>query len=417
MNFRLTGRRRRRASILFALVIAACSKGGDATAPVTRDPGEVGPTGGTVTAQNDKVTLQVPPGAVSQDITITVSPISNPTNDLRVASGSLYEFGPDGTQFAQPVTLTLAYDPSDLPPGTDMASLRISKYLDGAWQEVDNISVDSVAHTVSGQIHSFSSYGVTADPCTPMLHTVGGTTTGRISAGSCLYPNAGGSPRYSDYYNFTMASAGAVRVMGSGMPGTVGVKEATSQGNEGTVWAYSSTGTPLQVALKAGTYQIFFSGQDTTQLGDYEIMSRLEDNVVPVCTSEFVGLIPGTSATATLGPSSCDITLAFADPPKYNGEQSKADYYLVKLPGGKSYTFTATIETAGTNIALALFSTYGGAHLAGLDTGGPDQTTKTVTYTPSGASEWITVEVSASTITDAWNAPLGSYTLSVSDGS
>ena len=32
----------------------------------------------------------------------------------KVAPGTVFDFGPDGTQFAEPVTLTLSYDPSEL---------------------------------------------------------------------------------------------------------------------------------------------------------------------------------------------------------------------------------------------------------------------------------------------------------------
>ena len=366
----------------------------------------MGPTGGVVTTQDKKVSLTIPAGAVSNDITITVTPIANPTSDDRVASKSIYEFGPDGTQFAQAVTLELAYDPADLPPGTDMASLRIAKYVEGEWREVDNITVDTVGHTVSGQIHSFSKYGVKADPCTPMAHQVGGSTSGSISHASCLYDGS----KYSDYYDITLAADGALTVNITGIDGTFGVKAYNAQPNEGVVWGSSPTGTPLHVALKAGTYQIFFSGADTTVVGDYSLASSMSAQIGnPPCNPEFVGLQPGTSNTATLTAASCDITLQFANPAKYNGEHAKADYYLVKVESGKTYTFTASILTPNTNIALALF---GGGKFIGLSAGGPQDNPKVVSFTAQ-VTGWIAVEVSSSTITDEWYAPLGSYSISV----
>lgn len=411
MNVRHWPRRSPRVLAL-ALVLSACSGGGDATSPAneTKNPNEVGPAGGVVTTQDKRVSLDIPAGAVSKDIVITVNPISNPTNDARVADNSVYELGPDGTQFAQPVTLQLAYDPGDLPPGTDMASLRIATYADGEWKDVDNITVDSVKHTVSGQIHHFSKYGVKADPCAPMAHEIGTTSSGAISRdGSCLYPDG---PKYSDYYDITMTSEGALTVDATGIDGTFGVKDYNANPSDGLVWAYSPTGTALHVALGAGTYQIFFSGKDTTVTGDYSFTSSLSAQIGnPPCTPEFVALQPGTSNTATLGASSCDIVLKYAQPSKYNGESSKADYYAVKLAGGKSYTVSATILTPGTNIALTVYSQ--SWKFLDLSAGSQDQNPKTLTVSPQ-ADTWIYVEVSASTVTDDWHTTLGSYRLEVS---
>lgn len=72
--------------------------------------------GGTVTASNGTIVM-VPPGAVQSDTTITMAPsTSTPPANLNQAGISV-QFGPSGTQFAQPVTVKLPYDPGLIPSG------------------------------------------------------------------------------------------------------------------------------------------------------------------------------------------------------------------------------------------------------------------------------------------------------------
>ncbi|HVZ76717.1 MAG TPA: hypothetical protein VG818_01905 [Gemmatimonadaceae bacterium] len=394
------------------VLLAAC--GGNSPTPADKNPNQVGASGGVVQTADQRVTLNVPAGAVSKDVVISVTPVSNPTNDEHVAANSVYQFGPEGTQFAQPVTLKLAYDSTALPAGTDPASLRISTFVNGAWQVVDNITVDSASHTVSGQIHHFSIYGVNADPCKPRSWDWNSHWTGHITANSCVFPVG---PKRSDYFNVSANPGGQTSyymyVQSPDYTGTFGIKDYDANDpSQGTVWAYSSFGTGLYVALLPGKYQLFVSSADTTKRGDYLAQTATVGGIGnPPCDPTFIGLMPGTYNEATLGNNSCDITLRYSDPAKYNGQHSKADYYLVKVLAGHSYTFTATIETANTNIALALYGD--GGKFLDLDSGPATHNPKSIRFTPS-STMWVTVEVSASTISDTWNAPLGRYRIEVS---
>ena len=74
----------------------------------------IGAGGGTLTTA-DGVRIEIPAGALATTTTITVTRSGTPTLG---AVGPLYELGPDGTRFTQPITLTLPYDPASLGTAT-----------------------------------------------------------------------------------------------------------------------------------------------------------------------------------------------------------------------------------------------------------------------------------------------------------
>jgi hypothetical protein len=60
----------------------------------------VGPKGGKIKVGSHS--LEIPSGALSQDVTIVAEQVSDVTNSVR--------FSPEGLRFAQPATLTMSYD-------------------------------------------------------------------------------------------------------------------------------------------------------------------------------------------------------------------------------------------------------------------------------------------------------------------
>jgi|GEM_PF-3370520 len=135
------------------------------------DDSPTGPAGGSTTQAIDPAiggevaygdaTVDIPAGALSEATDITVGTASNapaytaPANTAKI--GSTYEFGPAGTTFSQPVTVTFDYDPAAL-GSYNPATLKIMTY-DNAGQTpvaLSNISVNTASHTVSGQVTHFS---------------------------------------------------------------------------------------------------------------------------------------------------------------------------------------------------------------------------------------------------------------------
>jgi hypothetical protein len=92
------------------VIVAACS---DATQSATM---EVGPAGGQVSA--GAASVSIPAGTLTSTVSITVTSTSAPAPADATTVGTPYLFGPEGTQFAQPVTVTLAFSSGLLPAGT-----------------------------------------------------------------------------------------------------------------------------------------------------------------------------------------------------------------------------------------------------------------------------------------------------------
>lgn len=141
-------------------LLAACGDGGDGPTAPQKETETVDVSGGTVTAASGEVTLSIPGGALSQTTTITVEPAPAPPARPGLVAGTAYDFGPDGLQFAQPVQLSLGYDPQNLPSGAFEAGLAIHKQVGSDWVLVPGGSVDAGADKVRAPINSFSVYAI-----------------------------------------------------------------------------------------------------------------------------------------------------------------------------------------------------------------------------------------------------------------
>ena len=116
----------------------------------------VDPAGGEVSLADDAVNLVLPPGAVSEEVFLTAEPASGLPAGIAPIAGTAFALGPDGILFAEPVTLTIGYDPADVPQGVPEAELRLHKLVGSGYVEVDAGAVDVTNHTVSGTINGFS---------------------------------------------------------------------------------------------------------------------------------------------------------------------------------------------------------------------------------------------------------------------
>lgn len=111
----------------------------------------IGPAGGTLVHADHQVI--VPPGALLQPVTITF--------EMPVSDTLLFELGPDGIQFLQPIQVILNYDHAckdDLDE-----SLFGAVYYNpatGSWVPVSS-SVDTELNTVNVSTTHFSRYALT----------------------------------------------------------------------------------------------------------------------------------------------------------------------------------------------------------------------------------------------------------------
>ncbi len=112
----------------------------------------VGPSGGMV--QADGAQVFIPAGALSGDVEITIervdpSTLPDPANSL----GDAYDFGPDGTQFSAPVTITL---PLLAAPANGQTA--VMSWLDSSSQWVDIGSETFGFREISAQIDHFTPF-------------------------------------------------------------------------------------------------------------------------------------------------------------------------------------------------------------------------------------------------------------------
>lgn len=117
------------------------------------------PAGGQLTLAGGAAGLLLAAGAVSERVFVTAEPATGLPAAPAAIAGTAFDFGPDGLAFAQPVTLTIAYDPADVAPAPE-SELRIHELVGGVWVPRPGGSVDTGAHEASAAIDGFSVYAV-----------------------------------------------------------------------------------------------------------------------------------------------------------------------------------------------------------------------------------------------------------------
>lgn len=156
--------------LLLIILLAACTTKPTNPSTITRKM--IGTQGGSVETKDKKVKLLIPAGALAQETEISITPLTGLT-DPDVLPGTIYDFGPDGTEFLKPVSLTLRYDPRALAPG-DETKMQIVKLHDDGTKELSESQVNPSDNTVSAEIKSFSQRGIHC--CYPPVHS------GRLTA-------------------------------------------------------------------------------------------------------------------------------------------------------------------------------------------------------------------------------------------
>jgi hypothetical protein len=110
------------------------------------------PAGAGGTLYFDEFEFYVPPGSLSQNTVISITVTSDGYLQM--------DFGPDGTQFNPPATMTVSYAAANL-KGLKPSNLSIS-WFDTAAKQWINIggTVDQSAKTVSAPISHFTEYSL-----------------------------------------------------------------------------------------------------------------------------------------------------------------------------------------------------------------------------------------------------------------
>ncbi len=152
--------------------ITATSETVSARATITiLDGGLITSSGATIRAANGLVTLVAPANAVTANTSVVVQPASNPPSAQGLISGTTFTLNPTTVTFAQPVTLTLKYDPSAL--GEVLrSSLALYVLNNGTWQLLPGSSVDSANSAVSALITKLGTFAIIGTVPPPTVATI-----------------------------------------------------------------------------------------------------------------------------------------------------------------------------------------------------------------------------------------------------
>jgi len=102
------------------------------------------------------VVITVPPDALSEYKTFSVDSAVNYTGDPLLIDVHPFDIRPHADTFAAPVSVTIRYSNTVLPEGVRESELRMYKYSDSGWQEVENSIIDTEENTVTASMTTFS---------------------------------------------------------------------------------------------------------------------------------------------------------------------------------------------------------------------------------------------------------------------
>ncbi len=114
--------------------------------------------GGTISEPRTRSTVTIPEGALSEDQEIEIGTFNSVPPGANVGGVVLY-LGPAGLTFNQPVTITIEYDPDNIPDGVQEEDLKLLRYdeSEDEWFELDTI-VDTDLKTLTAETLTFSGF-------------------------------------------------------------------------------------------------------------------------------------------------------------------------------------------------------------------------------------------------------------------
>lgn len=167
----------RRAVLTAWLVVGIIGCGGGATGPEEEPAGEdvITPAGGTLSLRGGAVTIVAPPGAVGQNVSVTLVAATEGASDPSVVRGTAFTLATrPATTLAQPVRVTFRYAPGDGPAGVPETHYVLAAGSGGGFAAIAGATVDTLANTVSASVTALGTFAVRRSPppggCTAAEH-------------------------------------------------------------------------------------------------------------------------------------------------------------------------------------------------------------------------------------------------------
>ena len=262
-----------------ALLLSACGGGGDgdggAVAPAS-------PTSGarTVISDDNKLTLEIPPRALDEDVPITITAV--PLEELPQAlqevrgAGAGYRLEPDGLEFSRPVAVTLELrrsaledEPEDGMTGYGLVSLSEAGERELLDELVTEATLGEDTVVVRGELSHFSWLGRTKGSLTVLLEEVQREQpVGAQFRAKARWANTDSSGTVTLGSGFAeYLASGSVQVAGD----VFAVQDDIMPGQEvegGTLYQCSDSPGP-------GSYGVLVTLRSTVEVGDETIVTRL----------------------------------------------------------------------------------------------------------------------------------------------
>ncbi|MFC2036137.1 hypothetical protein ACFLUJ_08490, partial [Chloroflexota bacterium] len=117
---------------------------------------------GDILIEEDNIGQTEEGESISEIWLIEIDKEPSMSSDNVATVGAHYDAGPHGTTFDQPITITLNYDPIDLPAGASEANMVIVTWDEGAgeWVELEGSTVDTLNNTISAPTTDLSRYTI-----------------------------------------------------------------------------------------------------------------------------------------------------------------------------------------------------------------------------------------------------------------
>lgn len=252
----------------------------------------VGPGGGAARSADGRATLDIPPGALDENVVIAVVPATpGQLGDLDregLVTGSAYDFAPDGQTFLTDVEMTIEYDPAGLPAGVEESALRLSRAEGGSWARLPGGTLDRRGRKVKGKTRRFSLYAAVASD---------GDGGGSLPSAAIVAPADGST--FTGLALVDFAGAGVDAEDGD-LTGASLVWTSDLDGQIGTGAGFSTSG------LSIGTHAITLTATDSDGGTATDQIAVTIENNPPVATitspsdgdSFLVGLAVGLEGTA-----------------------------------------------------------------------------------------------------------------------
>lgn len=126
-------------------------------------------SGGTVSSNDHRVTVEIPVGALDPGTSLPLTAKPVPPAEIKTPEpaglqlvSDAFEFGPNGRQFLKPVRITLKYDVQKVGSG-EVAPYYLNE-LNSTWEIVANATVDKSKGTVTFETTHFSKYAIMGKP-------------------------------------------------------------------------------------------------------------------------------------------------------------------------------------------------------------------------------------------------------------